>query len=72
MSSKKPTPTEKFYALNAGELRAWRKLNNFTQEQAAEFVGYSLRHYQRFEEEDAEIPYRLSRFVAVADVKPRK
>lgn len=35
--------------MNRSDLRLWRHAKGFTQEQAADWLGLSWRHYQRLE-----------------------
>lgn len=42
--------------MSRDDLIAWRKQRGFTQVQAAKFLGYSERHYQRFEEGTTPLP----------------
>lgn len=42
--------------MSAKQLRAWRKKRGFTQKEAAAHLGYSERHYQRFEGGKALLP----------------
>jgi transcriptional regulator with XRE-family HTH domain len=35
--------------METDELKAWRKRNKYTQEQAAKFLDYSVSHYRKME-----------------------
>ena len=52
--------------MSRDDLIRWRKRREFTQVEAADYLGYSERHYQRFEAGDAALPPPLVKRLEVA------
>lgn len=50
--------------MTPGKLRQWRKARQFTQEQAAEWLGISWRQYQRLEAGDSRVSGPIARLIS--------
>lgn len=56
--------------MSSKELRKWRESWGMTQKQAAAYLNYSLRQYQRFEEGQSPVPPRLQKYISLVGSGP--
>jgi transcriptional regulator with XRE-family HTH domain len=57
--------------MSAKQLRQWRERMEWTQQKAAEYLGCSTRHYQRYEAGVAVIPTMVTHSVELANLTLR-